>query len=568
MNNQKIENVLNLALDSTEDEREKSLDLNVGYNQELNTWDIIVKYSGDITDLLARYNGTDMLNEYAILRVPENELPSLSVTPQIEYIEKPKSLYYDRANGRRTSCINSVQQNPEGLYGKGTIVAIIDSGIDYMNEEFRNADGSTRILYIWDQTQMGQPPEGYGVGVEYNSEEINQAIKAETLQERLAIVPSQDFSAHGTEVASIAVGNNGVASQADIIVVKLGVAQVGGFPRTIELMEGLNYVIEKAVALQQPIAINMSFGNTYGSHDGSSLLERFIDDLANYWKVVICVSVGNEGSNGGHVGGRLGIEEKVIVELAVDVRQTALNVQVWKRYEDEVEIILRSPGGEAIGPIRKVLGTQRYMVNNTEILLYYGEPSPFSVLQEIYIELIPRSDYVDAGLWNIELLGTKIITGEYNLWLPSAGVLAGGTNFLRPSSLGTITIPATAQRVISVGAYNSLTFTYADFSGRGEEFSTRLIKPDILAPGVDVVVSSVNSNIRLASGTSFSAPFVTGAASLLMEWGVVKGNDSFLYGEKVKAYLQKGAKKLPGLPPLPNVQEGYGALCVEASFPN
>lgn len=568
MENQKVENILNLALDATIEERESSLDLNVGYDEEANTWEIIVKYSGDIEALLVKYNGTNLLNEYAVLRVPESELSVVAQQIEVEYIEKPKRLFYDRNNGRRTSCITAVQQNDTGLYGEGIIVAIIDSGIDYMNREFRDERGDTRISYLWDQSLNGVPPKGYKQGVEYNSQQINEAIQGSSVERRKDLVPSTDFSGHGTEVASVAVGSNGVAPKAEIIVVKLGIAKEDGFPRTIELMEGLNYVVEKSIELKKPIAINMSFGNTYGAHNGSSLLERFIDDMSNYGKSVICVSAGNEGDNAGHISGKLENNVSNTIELAINSRQTGMNVQLWKRYEDKVEIQLISPGGEKLGPFRNTLGTQRYKVGNTEILLYYGEPSPYSVLQEIFIEFIPRNDYVEAGIWTVLMEPINIVTGRYDLWLPSAGVLTDGTNFLRATKEGTITIPATAQRVISVGAYNSLDFTYASFSGRGKEQMVSNIKPDIVGPGVDVIVSSTNSNMRLATGTSFAAPFVTGGAALLMEWGIVKGNDPFLYGEKVKAYLQKGAVKLSGVPVAPNTQEGFGRLCVENSIPN
>lgn len=565
MENQKIENALNLALDASVEEREKSLDLAVGYDAEGNTWDVIVKYSGDADKLLEEYEGVNLINEYAILTVPEEKLTMLAADPRVEYLEKPKSLYYERRNGLRTSCISPVQQG-EGLYGEGVIVGVIDSGIDYTNEEFRKEDGTTRILKLWDQSIPGRPPVGYRTGSVYDSEQINEALEAPSQSQRLMLVPSVDTSGHGTEVTSIAAGTNGVANKSDLLIVKLGVAQRGGFPRTIELMLALNYLVNEALLLGEPIAINMSFGNTYGAHDGSSLLERFIDDISNLWKNSICVSSGNEGNNAGHVSGILvnGVTEKV--ELAIAQRQTGMNVQLWKAYEDEVNVTLRTPTDEEIGPLKKSLGTQRYRIGGTELLIYYGEPSPYSLLQEIYIEFIPVNDYVTEGVWEIGLKGNDVVTGEYNLWLPSYGVLSIGTNFLRPTKDNTITIPATASRVITVGAYDSLTYTYADFSGRGRGLDRRLVKPDILAPGVDVVVSTVGGNIRLASGTSFSAPFVTGSAALMMEWGIVRGNDPFLYGEKVKAYLRKGARALPAVNILPNNLEGYGTLCLEASL--
>lgn len=559
MENQKLENVLNLSLSSTEVEREKSLDLDVGYDSEMKLWEVIVKYSGDLTDLKGRYEINELLNEYAIVKVREDEISQLVSQSQIEYLEKPKNLFYSRINGMRVSCVKSVQGGEDGLKGRGVIVAIIDSGIDYMNTEFRNTDGSTRIIYIYDQSVGNN-------GEEYNETRINQAIDADDRVKRLEIIPSMDTSGHGTEVASVAVGNNGVASEANIIVVKLGVPQKGGFPRTIELMKALDYVVRKAQELNQPISINLSFGNTYGAHDGSSLLERYIDDIANYWKVSIIVSSGNEGVNGGHYNGKLSSFTNQSIELAVDSRQTGFNIQLWKRYEDQVNVSIQTPSGEILGPFENQIGVQRYYGLNTEMLIYYGEPSPYSVLQEIYMEFIPKEDYVASGLWAVIISAKEVVSGNYDLWLPSAVVLSSGTNFLRPTADGSITIPGTASRVITVGAYDALTTNYADFSGRGLLRNNLLVKPDVVAPGVDVVVTGVNNNVRVVSGTSYAAPFVTGGAALLMEWGIIKGNDPFLYGEKIKAFLNKGAKRDLIENVYPNVKYGYGEFCLNDSF--
>lgn len=565
MENQKIENVMNLAVEATMEEREKSLDLNVGYNQQEKLWEVIIKYTGDITKLKVDYGVRELLNEYAIVSVYQDDLDELANQVQVEYLEKPKRLFYNRVNGKRTSCISAVQRNNQSLDGSGVLVAIIDSGIDYMNSEFCNPDGTTRIEYLWDQSLL-YTNEDEARGRVFTGAEIDEALLA-TVANMRELVPSFDFSGHGTEVASIAVGNNGVAYGAGILVVKLASPQKDGFPRTIELMEALDFVVRKAIELRQPLVINLSFGNTYGAHDGSSLLERYIDDISNYWKVSVVVSSGNEGLAGGHIRSQILGGQSKREELAVDIRQTGMNVQIWKKYEDDFDISIVTPMGEKLGPISKQLGVQRYKALNTELLIYYGEPSPYSVLQEIYIELIPLDDYITAGIWEVLIQGNNVVTGIYDLWLPSSGVLSAGTNFLRSTKEGSITIPSTAERVISVGAYDALTMNYAEFSGRGMGNSKQDIKPDIIAPGVNVVVSSVNENIRLASGTSFAAPFVTGSAAILMEWGIVQGRDPFLYGEKIKAYLHKGALPIALEDEYPNVQVGYGRMCLESSIP-
>lgn len=289
-------------------------------------------------------------------------------------------------------------------------------------------------------------------------------------------------------------------------------------------------------------------------------MERFIDDISNIWKNSICIGSGNEAASAGHTSGKLEENKETTIELAVQNNQPSLNVQIWKEYTDVVDISIVSPSGIRVGPIREILGPQRFRTGATEILLYYGEPSPFSTAQEIYVDMLPVSSYISQGIWKIILTPRKIVSGLYELWLPSEGALNPGTGFLYPTNTTTLTIPSTASRSISVGAYDSLTFSYADFSGRGplRRGGGIIIKPDIAAPGVDVTTVTAGGGYASFSGTSFSTPFVTGSAALLMEWGIVRKNDLYLYGEKIKAYLRRGAKPLPGFQVYPNAQVGYG----------
>ena len=278
---------------------------------------------------------------------------------------------------------------------------------------------------------------------------------------------------------------------------------------------------------------------------------------------MICIGSGNEASSAGHTSGVLREDEETMIELAVQERQPSFSVQIWKEYVDEVEISIVSPSGVRVGPIQEVLGSQKFTIGQTQILLYYGEPSPYSTSQEIYFDFIPIEEYVDAGVWRIELQPERIVSGKYDLWLPSEAALNQGTAFLFPTDDKTLTIPSTASRAITVGAYDALTFAYADFSGRGEGIG----KPDLVAPGVEVTTVAAGGGYAVYSGTSFATPFVTGCAALLMEWGIIRRNDPYLYGEKVKAYLRRGAKPLPGFTQYPNPLVGYGALCVEDSLP-
>lgn len=575
MTTQKFENLLNLALDSTGQEREKSLELNVGYEPADQEWELIVKYSGSLDQLREiAVSVTELQNEYAVITIKESRLPLLAHLPQIEYVEKPKRLFFQTAVGKRVSCITAVQDARFALFGQGILVAVIDSGIAYENMDFRNPDGTTRIRVLWDQTIQGAPPAGYRIGAEYTSEQINEALQQESRVQQLEKVPSVDVTGHGTAVAGIAAGNGGnsqgayagVAPQSELIVVKLGTPRADGFPRTTELMQAVDYVIRKALEYQLPVSINLSFGNTYGSHTGASLLERFLDDISNLWKSSIVVGTGNEGTGAGHTSGILTEGTEDVVELAVQNNQPTVNVQIWKSYTDVFDIALISPSGVKVGPFQEILGPQRFTVGNTEILLYYGEPSPYSTSQEIFVDFIPQGTYIDNGIWRFVLTPHKVVEGAYEMWLPSENVLNRGTGFLYPSETGTFTIPSTASRVISVGAYDARTFTYAPFSGRGRESLAR-IKPDLAAPGVEISAPTTAGAYAAFTGTSFATPFVTGAAALMMQWGIAEGRDPYLYGEKVKAYLRRGARPLLGFTVYPNPQVGYGALCVRDSLP-
>ena len=577
---QKLENLLNLALDADQGERERSEELDVGYDKEENVWELIVKYSGTLEAVRQTARSvTELLNGYAVIVIEEERIGQLAQLPEVEFIEKPKKLYFQTDVGRQVSCIDIVQDMPLSLRGKGTLIGIVDSGIDYENAEFRNEDGTTRIVSLWDQSVNGRPPAGYLAGTEYTREQIDAALATEDKEVRRQMVKTSDVSGHGTAVAGIAAGNGrgsegrrfrGAAPEAELIIVKMGAPREGGFPRTTELMRGVDYIVRKAVELRRPVAINISFGNTYGSHDGTSLVERFLNDIADMWKNVICIGSGNEGASAGHVSGKVRRQISETVELAVQQREPALSIQIWKSYVDEMGVSVISPSGRQAGPFYEFLGAQRYILGDTELLIYYGEPKPYSVKQEIYLLLLPGKQYIESGVWKIVLTPGRIVDGEYQMWLPTQTSLNMGTAFLQPNSMSTLTIPSTASLAVTVAAYDARTFSYADFSGRGPAGmyeGENVLKPDIAAPGVRVTAPVPGGGYQSFSGTSFAAPFVTGSAALLMEWGIVRGNDPYLYGEKVKAYLRKGAKQLAGYERWPNALLGYGALCVRDSLP-
>ena len=565
MADQKIDNLLNLAMDATPQERRKSGNLNVGYDPATRLWDVIIKYSGPESGLAG--NGIQvvpLLGGYAVVTLPESEIDKYSHRAQVEFMEKPKRLYFELFQAKGVSCIRTVQTGRDGLTGKGILIGIVDSGVDYYHTDFRNADGSSRILRLWDQSIPGKPPQGYVTGTEYTKEEIDEALALGENQGR-RLVPSVDYSGHGTSVLGIAAGNGrasdgvnqGVAYESDLIVVKMGIPRENSFPRTTELIQGIDYLVRQSLSLGRPIAINISFGNNYGSHQGDSLLETYISNVANVGRSVICVGSGNNGNDRIHTAGRLQQGQSEIVEMSIGAYETTLNLQLWKAYADEIEIFLETPAGENLPVLSEKIDIQRYRAGETELLIYYGKPGPFQVTQEIYFDFIPRGTYLTPGVWKIHLQGRRIKEGNYNLWLPGGNVLNTVTGFYRPVATETLTIPSTAAKVITVGAYDSRLNAYADFSGRGGE-NLSYPKPDLVAPGVDILAPSVGGSYTGVTGTSFATPFVTGSAALMMEWGITRRNDPFLWGEKVKAYLRRGARPLPGFDRYPNESVGWG----------
>lgn len=568
MANQKLEDQLSLALDTPAQMREKSDNLDTGYAPSENTWELIVKYNGNLDRLTGGIRVEPLIAGYAIVTIPENLIGAFSRMEEIEFIEKPKKLYPQVTAGLGASCFYPLLQPVSGkaLSGQGVYMAILDSGIDYTDPMFRYADGTTKIAWLWDQGKRAdaekgeKPPQGFFTGVEYSRKMLNANLQKNS--ERL----TTDVTGHGTNVAKIAVQG---APESELIVVKLDTAR-GTYPSTVSLLRAFTYVAKKAQAENMPVAINLSYGNTYGAHDGSSLLERFIDNITEVGRNVICIGAGNEGASAGHFAGKLSENEIQRISFAIGTYERSFSLQLWKWYADRMDISILSPAGEQYLIRNQNAGgeAQQAVMEQTQLLIFSGRPQPYRKREEVYIDFIPVETYLNTGIWTIEITPRRIANGELRLYMPSAVVRSENTRFLLPSPVQTLTIPSTAQKVITVGAYNAYVRSYAAFSGRGDAGSDRAEnnKPDLTAPGVNIRIGEGEGG-AVVSGTSYATPFVTAAAALLMEYGIVQGNDPFLYGEKVKAYLHAGARQLPGYDIWPNDQVGWGALCVSESLP-
>lgn len=529
--------------------------------------EVIVKYSGDIQAVGAQLGAdVEILNSnYAIVTINLERLPELYDFPQVEYVELPKTLTFVLQSNLESACITPVQRETGfGLTGNGVIVGIIDSGIDYTHPDFRNPDGTTRILFLWDQNVTGTPPQGFRNGTEYTQEQINQALQSEN---PLQIVPSTDTVGHGTPVAGIAAGNGaasggvdrGVAPEASLIIVKLGHTGDETFARSTEIMRAAKYISDKALALNMPVSINISYGTNNGAHTGNSLFERYLDSVCEQWKTVISVATGNEGSAAHHFSAQMTQDETLTIEFAVSGNPVEFFMTLWKNFADTITFELIAPNGRSTGMIQPLQSFTFATLSGTEVSVLYAQPNHYTVLQEVYFHFNTQTASIATGVWRLVARAENIVDGRFNIWLPTVDTVTQRTAFLIPDINLTLTLPSTAYQVISVGGYNGVLGIASAFSGRGAADTCYPTKPDLVAPSVNIIAPRAGGGYDSNTGTSMAAPFVTGASALMMEWGIVQGNDPFLYGQRVKAFLCRGANRRY-TETYPNNLWGYGML--------
>lgn len=467
------------------------------------------------------------------------------------------------------------------LRGQGVIIGIIDTGIDYQHPAFLDELGRTRILRIWDQTvQTGTAPDGFYYGSEYDSEQITEALNAE---EPLSVVPTRDVSdSHGTFLASIAAGREdaeadfvGAASDANLAVVKLKPAKqylrdfyFAGDSETIyqenDIMAGLQYLTELQEKLNMPMVIVCGLGSDNGGHSGNSLLSRFYDIVSVRAGIVTVLPMGNETNRAHHFLGNIreegGYEE---VEIRVPEGTNGFYLGLWAQPPEQYTVGMRSPGGEVIPTIpARLNGSAVYNLVLEESTVYvdYRIVEPAYGSQLIFVRFRRPS----AGVWVLRVTNDIYINGRYHIWLPITGLNDPQAVFLQPNPETTLTLPAAAASPISVAAYNHVNSSIYIHSGRG---FTRIggIKPDLAAPGVNVYGALTGGRYGVKSGTSVAAAHVAGAAALLLEWGLVRGNRRNLSTEEVKAYLIRGAVRESEIE-YPSPIWGYGTLNIYRVF--
>ena len=512
-------------------------------------YEVIVKYNGDILRLENELGvKVEILSPiYAIITADDpSKFDNLLTYTEIEYIEKPFILETQDTNSFSSTGITSFK-NRTNLTGKGTILGLIDSGIDYNLPIFKDRNGNSRILYYWDQSIEGNPPEGFNEGTLYTNEDINKAINGEIK------IPVSISAAHGTHVAGICAD---IANEASLIVVKVGRREVDYYSRSTEFMRGIKFILDKALELKMPVVINMSYGSNEGSHRGQSLFEQYIDDMCLFWKNNIVVAAGNNRAKGGHKQIQLTntIEE---VELTIGEDETIININIWPSFADDFNVYLVNPSNQKTQSISLTSGEVRNSIGSTRIKGYFYPIAPYSLERRVTFQLT-TSTSITPGIWKIVFTPVNIVDGRINIYLPTSEGLSKDTRFLTPTTELTVTVPGTSRRVITVGSYDSRTDIVSVYSGEGDTEAC-VFKPDILAPGENILSYLPGGNQGSLSGTSMATPHVSGVCALFLQWGVVNGNDQFLYSAKLKALLLKSARRTIDFV-FPNNLEGYGFL--------
>lgn len=482
-------------------------------------------------------------------------------------------------NSLIVSGIAQVQREPLSLTGQGCVIVFIDTGIDYTNPVFRNPDGSSRILAIWDQTvQTGTAPEGFFYGSEYSREDINRALQAEDPYE---IVPSRDENGHGSNLAAVAAGSilgsgmeyMGAAPEADIVVVKLKECkdyfrEFYLIPRNVpayqenDIMLGLLYGNGFAKAFERPVVYCLGVGTNYGDHGGSSALSRYLDALAVRRSRAVVVCGGNEGNAAHHYQGNLKNPEgtgREVVEVKVGPGSQGFLMQLWGNLPDIFTVSVRSPGGETIPPVRLGLQdviTYGFIYERTRITIA-GELVETASGEEL---ITMRIQEPTAGIWTFVVEAVRDINnGQFNIWLPVRQFLNTEVSFLKPSPYTTLTEPAMAGDVISVSTYDGATRGFFIESGRGFT-RTGEINPDFAAPGVNISVIRGKQ-----TGSSLAAAVTSGAVAQFMQWAVVEGNNPLVESREIKNYFVRGAARNSDLT-YPNREWGYGQLNLQGAF--
>ena len=516
---------------------------------------------------------------YAVYINQQNN-PALSLS-NYPYRSIPKCYGLMNEESLEQSGILTMQNYPGlNLKGQGVLLGFIDTGINYTNPAFLSETGESRIFSIWDQTiQEGTAPDGFFYGSEYTREQLNEALRSEN---PFSVVPSRDEIGHGTFLASVAAGSpndaenfTGAAPLADIIMVKVKQAKpyLKEYYRIPEdadvyqendLMLAVNYLIGKARLVQRPLVICFGMGTSLGDHTGTSPLADYLNFAAENRGVGVVVCTGNEADAQHHYRGLvIGQNAFEDVELRIGENSNGFTMELWTSYPNQYTIAFLSPSGESIPRIPARLDQNdlfSFVFEPTKIAVDYDLAEDRTGAQLIQIRFIQPT----AGVWRIRIYGNETNLGPYDMWLPIRQFLDSNTYFLKPDPYNTLTEPSAADLVITAGAYQASDVSYFLESGRGFTRNNR-VKPDFLAPGVNIQGTTFPGRYENQSGTSIAAAVASGAVAQLFTWAFTLGNDTNISASVIKNYFIRGADRKAFLM-YPNEEWGYGSLNLYQTF--
>jgi len=545
------------------------------------TANYLIQYRGNFKEQIDKVSyacGDIITNNIGVISVRPTEMHMLlKDVPAIIFSDFRNMFVLQDISPTSVDNIGNIKINPYlNLTGRGVIIGIIDTGIDYLNSEFIKEDGTTRIISIWDQSIETNNNEDVYMGQTYSSEKINLAINAfKNKQNPYSIVPSKDERGHGTKVAGIigARGYNGqfqgIAHDSDFLIVKLfessnfkrnlqlnGIIDVPTYNAS-EIAGGLEYLKEMSIKLQKPIVIFIGVGSNEGAHDGFNLISRYLSSLGENIGICLVAGVGNEGAAQGHVSGyikNVGDIKEVQLQIPREFRKFSFYIWVQKPNRASVNVI--SPTGEESNVIESKLDkkqTTLFGFVNTTMTVRYYTPEYFTGHEAINITF----DNIKPGIWRFNLIGVYVTSGRFDIWLPPKDTLPENTVFIEPDPYTTITLPAMAPNVITV-AYYGMDKALIASSGKGFNANNR-INPDVATIGIDVLTTKVAGGVTTMSGSSAATAIVAGVCALLLEWGIVRGNDTTMYSRKIRTYIMYGADR-EQVYKYPNREVGYGDL--------
>lgn len=476
--------------------------------------------------------------------------------------------------------ILQVQGEPLNLTGRGVVLGFLDTGIRYEEEVFRNRDGSTRILGIWDQNVNDGPlPEGLLYGTEYTREVIDAALISGNPRE---IVPSYDENGHGTAIASVAAGSAisgglrflGAAPEADIAVVKLRGAkpylrEFYMIPDGVEaysesdIIAAVKYLESYAVSLVKPLVICFALGSNMGDHEGHSILAGYLNTIATRRSRAVVLCGGNEGNSSHHYVG-YAIEGLIETTDNVEIRvgeERGFVMELWGNIPASHSISIRSPGGEITDRVDfKARETREFsfVYEETKIRVDHVLVEQGSGEELIFFRFVDPA----PGVWTIQVTvmnGNNQQDGSFHMWLPITAFLQTETYFLRPSPYTTITEPGNAREGITTTYYRDENNSFFGESGRGFTRENRP-KPDLSTPGVEI-----DTILGKRTGSGIAAALLSGLCAQFMQWAVVEGNQKWVESRELKNYLIRGAVRMPGQT-YPSREWGYGQVNIAETF--